>query len=99
MAEMFLCFSWDWFCTHFQKSILTQKGFSLNLMAFCSLTSKSQIFKSMPQILLLVCLLGKGLTTPETQTQPNPDIATALLTNFLHQQIVVMHSHMFLDCR
>ena len=52
--------------THFQRSILTQIGFSSNLMV--SGTAEQLDKSSWPSQILIVCRLGKGLTTPETQT-------------------------------
>ena len=52
-------------------SILTQEGFSLNLMT--SSTALQLNKSSWPsQILLVYLFLGKALPTPETQTLPAP---------------------------
>ena len=57
--------------THFQKSILTQEGFSSNLKV--SSTTLQLGKSSWPLQILLVCRLGKGSATPETQTLLAPN--------------------------
>ena len=61
--------------THFEMSILTQIGFSSNLMA--SGTVQQLDKSSWPSQIPIVCRLGKGSPMPETHTAPNhtPTIA------------------------
>ena len=61
--------------THFEMSILTQIGFSSNLMA--SGTVQQLDKSSWPSQIPIVCRLGKGSPTPETHIAPNhtPTIA------------------------
>ena len=60
--------------THFQKSISTQEGFSSNSMA--SSTTYELGKSSWPSQILLVCRLGTGSASSETQTltrsKPHP---------------------------
>ena len=59
--------------THFQKSILTQEGFSSNLRASSTTLQLDQFL--WPSQILLVCIysLGKGSATPDTrQLQTTP---------------------------
>ena len=60
--------------THFQKSISTQEGFSSNSMA--SSTAYELGKSSWPSQILLVCRLGTGSASSETQTltrsKPHP---------------------------
>ena len=61
--------------THFEMSILTQIGFSSNLMA--SGTVQQLDKSSWPSQIPIVCRLGKGSPMPETHIAPNhtPTIA------------------------
>ena len=61
--------------THFEMSILTQIGFSSNLMA--SGTVQQLDKSSWPSQISIVCPLGKGSPMPETHIAPNhtPTIA------------------------
>ena len=61
--------------THFEMSILTQIGFSSNLMA--SGTVQQLDKSSWPSQIPIVCCLGKGSPMPETHIAPNhtPTIA------------------------
>ena len=61
--------------THFEMSILTQIGFSSNLMA--SGTVQQLDKSSWPSQIPIVCRLGKGSPIPETHIAPNhtPTIA------------------------
>ena len=66
-GHMYIVDSAKKFDTHFQKSILSQEGFMVSSTAL-------QLSKSLwPSQILLVCRLGKGLATPETQTLPAPN--------------------------
>ena len=77
--------------THFEMSILTQIGFSSNLMA--SGTVQQLDKSSWPSQIPIVCRLGKGSPTPETHIAPNhtPTIADTvpkwLNTPTLHNEI------------
>ena len=63
--------------THFEMSILTQIGFSSNLMA--SGTVQQLDKSSWPSQIPIVCRLGKGSPMPETHVAPNhtPTIAVS----------------------
>ena len=55
--------------SHFHKSILTQDGFSSNLMAICTALQLDKYL--WPSQILLVYRLGKVSPTPETQHKPH----------------------------
>ena len=80
--------------THFEMSILTQIGFSSNLMATGTVQQLDK--SSWPSQIPIVCRLGKGSPMPETHIAPNhtPTIADTFFFFFQGQPTNSMGSEL-----